>query len=179
PGLVRPEAGAVLLAGVPRRLGRAKASLSAGIAAVPQELTVASSMTVAENVLLGHEPQRWGGVRPRALRRRAREVLDSLGLEVDADAPVSTLRLIEQRLVMVAPALSYDARLVIFDEPAATVAPLEVGRVLDAIGRLAERGVSVLYVSHRLDEVERICDSGTVLRDGEVVAGLGGVAAPQ
>jgi len=131
---------------------------------------------VAENVLLGHEPQRWGGVRPRALRRRAREVLDSLGLDVDADAPVSTLRLIEQRLVMVARALSYDARLVIFDEPTATVAPLEVGRVLDAIARLTERGVSVLYVSHRLDEVERICDSVTVLRDGEVVADLAGRA---
>jgi ABC-type sugar transport system ATPase subunit len=171
-GLVAPEAGEVLLDGVPLRLGRAKASLSAGIAAVPQELTVASSMTVAENVLLGHEPQRWGGVRPRALRRHAQEVLDSLGLEVDADAPVGTLRMIEQRLVMVARALSYDARLVIFDEPTATVAPLEVGRVLDAIGRLAERGVSVLYVSHRLDEVERICDSVTVLRDGQVVADL-------
>jgi ABC-type sugar transport system ATPase subunit len=171
-GLVAPEAGEVLLDGVPLRLGRAKASLNAGIAAVPQELTVASSMTVAENVLLGHEPQRWGGVRPRALRRRAREVLDALGLEVDADAPVGTLRLIEQRLVMVARALSYDARLVIFDEPTATVAPVEVGRVLDAIGKLAERGVSVLYVSHRLDEVERICDSVTVLRDGEVVADL-------
>jgi ABC-type sugar transport system ATPase subunit len=171
-GLVAPEAGEVLIDGVPLRLGRAKESLRARIAAVPQELTVAPSMTVAENVLLGHEPQRWGGVRPRAFRRRAREVLGSLGLDVDTDTPVGTLRLIEQRLVMVARALSYDARLVIFDEPTATVAPLEVGRVLSAIGRLAEGGVSVLYVSHRLSEVERICDSVTVLRDGAVVADL-------
>ena len=171
-GLVAPDAGEVLVDGVPLRLARAKESLRARIAAVPQELTVAPTMTVAENVLLGHEPQRWGGVRPRALRRRAREVLDSLGLDVDADAPVGTLRLIEQRLVMVARALSYDARLVIFDEPTATVSPLEVGRVLSAIGGLAERGVSVLYVSHRLGEVERICDSVTVLRDGAVVADL-------
>ena len=171
-GLVAPDAGEVLVDGVPLRLGRAKESLRARIASVPQELTLAPSMTVAENVLLGHEPQRWGGVRPRALRRRAREVLRSLGLDVDADAAVGTLRLIEQRLVMVARALSYDARLVIFDEPTATVSPLEVGRVLDAIESLAEHGVSVLYVSHRLDEVERICDSVTVLRDGAVVADL-------
>jgi ABC-type sugar transport system ATPase subunit len=171
-GLVAPDAGEVLIDGAPLRLGRAKESLSARIAAVPQELTVAPSMTVGENVLLGHEPQRWGGVLPRTLRRRAREVLASLGVDVDVDAPVGTLRLIEQRLVMVARALSYDARLVIFDEPTATVAPLEVDRVLGAISSLAERGVSVLYVSHRLAEVERICDSVTVLRDGVVVADL-------
>jgi monosaccharide-transporting ATPase len=81
-GLVAPDTGEVLVDGVPLRLGRAKESLRARIAAVPQELTVAPSMTVAENVLLGHEPQRWGGVRPRALRRRAREVLGSLGRDV-------------------------------------------------------------------------------------------------
>jgi monosaccharide-transporting ATPase len=170
-GLVPPDAGEVLVDGKPLQLGRAKESLRAGIASVPQELTVASSMTVAENVLLGHEPRgRFGRLRVRELRRRARHVLDSLSLDIDLDARLGTLRLIEQRLVMVGRALSYDARLVIFDEPTATVAPVEVGLVLGTIETLRGRGVAVLYVSHRLDEIERICDSVTVLRDGRVVA---------
>jgi ABC-type sugar transport system ATPase subunit len=170
-GLAAPDAGDVLVDGKPLRLGRAKESLRAGIASVPQELTVAPSMSVAENLLLGHEPRgRLGRLRLRELRRRARQVLESLSLEVDADARVGTLRLIEQRLLMVARALSYDARLVIFDEPTAAVAPVEVGLVLGTIEALRSRGVAVLYVSHRLDEIERICDSVTVLRDGRVVA---------
>jgi monosaccharide-transporting ATPase len=170
-GLAAPDAGDVLVAGKPLQLGRAKESLRAGIASVPQELTVASSMTVAENLLLGHEPRgRLGHLRMRELRSRARHVLDSLSLDVDVDARVGTLRLIEQRLMMVGRALSYDARLVIFDEPTATVAPVEVGLVLGTIEALRRRGVAVLYVSHRLDEIERICDSVTVLRDGRVVA---------
>jgi ABC-type sugar transport system ATPase subunit len=170
-GLVVPDAGEVLVDGTPLHLGHAKKSLQAGIASVPQELTVASSMTVAENVMLGHEPRgRFGRLRGRELRRRARDVLDSLSLDVDVDDRVGTLRLIEQRLMMVARALSYDARLVIFDEPTATVAPVEVGLVLGTIEALRQRGVAVLYVSHRLDEIERICDSVTILRDGRVAA---------
>jgi monosaccharide-transporting ATPase len=170
-GLVTPDSGEVLVDGKPLQLGRAKKSLQAGIASVPQELTVASSMTVAENVMLGHEPRgRFGRLRGRELRRRAQDVLDSLSLHVDVDDRVGTLRLIEQRLMMVARALSYDARLVIFDEPTATVAPVEVGLVLGTIEALRRRGIAVLYVSHRLDEIERICDSVTILRDGGVVA---------
>jgi ABC-type sugar transport system ATPase subunit len=170
-GLVAPDAGEVLVGGKPLQLARARKSLGAGISSVPQELTVAPTMTVAENVMLGHEPRgRLGGVRSRELRRCAQDVLDSLSLDIDVDARVGMLRLIEQRLLMVARALSYDTRLVIFDEPTATVAPVEVELVLGTIEGLRRRGVAVLYVSHRLDEIERICDSVTILRDGRVVA---------
>lgn len=170
-GLVAPEGGDVLVDGRPLQLGRPTESLRAGIASVPQELVVAPSMTVGENVLLGHEPRgRLGRLRMREVRRRARHELDSLSLDIDVDARVGALPLIEQRLVMVARALSYDARLVIFDEPTAAVAPAEVELVLGTIEALRRRGVTVLYVSHRLDEIERICDSVTVLRDGAVAA---------
>jgi ABC-type sugar transport system ATPase subunit len=170
-GLVAPDAGRVLVDGKPLQLARARKSLGAGIASVPQELTVAPTMTVAENVMLGHEPRgRLGRVRSGEVRRRTRDVLDSLSLDIDVDARVGMLRLIEQRLLMVARALSYDTRLVIFDEPTATVAPVEVELVLGTIEGLRRRGIAVLYVSHRLDEIERICDSVTILRDGRVVA---------
>jgi ribose transport system ATP-binding protein len=174
-GLVAPTQGQVLVDGTPLALARPKESLRAGIAAVPQELTVAPSMSVAENVMLGHEPR--GRLRllgRRELRRRSAALLEHLDLGLPADAVVGSLPLVEQRLVMIARALSHDARLVIFDEPTATVSPREVELLLRTIRGLASRGVTVLYVSHRLDEIEELCDRVTVLRDGRVVATLSG-----
>ena len=172
-GMVQPTRGRVLVDGRPLPLGRPVESLRAGIASVPQELTVAPTMTVAENVMLGHEPRgRLGRLRERDLRRQARDVLGSLSLDVPVGALVGELPLIEQRLVMIARALSFNARLVIFDEPTATVSPHEARLLLDVIRGLADRGVSVLYVSHQLSEIEALCDSVTVLRDGVVVAAL-------
>jgi monosaccharide-transporting ATPase len=172
-GVVAPTGGRVLVEGSELAPGRPKESLRAGIAAVPQELTVAPAMSVAENVMLGQEPRgRLGFLRRRELRRRAEDVLGSLGVELAVDEPVGRLPLIEQRLVMIARALSIDARMVIFDEPTATVSSREVELLLHTIRGLAERDVCVLYVSHRLDEVEQLCDTVTVLRDGRVVAEL-------
>jgi ABC-type sugar transport system ATPase subunit len=174
-GMVAPTEGQVLVDGERLPAGRPKESLRAGIAAVPQELTVAPAMTVAENVLLGHEPRgRFGRLRRHELRRAAARVLRDIELAVPVDAPVGSLPVIEQRLVMIARALSRDARLVIFDEPTATVSPREVDLLLRAVRSLSERGISVLYVSHRLDEIEALCDSVTVLRDGRVLVELSG-----
>ena len=173
-GMVRPTSGSVLVGARPLQLGRPVDSLRAGIASVPQELTVAPTLTVAENIMLGHEPRGLlGWVRERESRRRAQEALASVSLDVPVSAPVGQLPLIEQRLVMIARALSFDARLVIFDEPTATVAPHEAAVLLETIRDLAARGVAVLYVSHHLREIEDLCDSVTVLRDGRVVADLG------
>jgi ABC-type sugar transport system ATPase subunit len=171
-GVVQPTSGRVIVEGVPLTLGRPVAALRAGITSVPQELTVAPTMTVAENVMLGHEPRRAGLVDDRELRRRAELALASISLEVAPDALVGSLPLIEQRLVMIARALSFSARLLIFDEPTATVSPSERELLFGAVRGLAERGVSVLYVSHQLGEIEALCDSVTVLRDGRVVAEL-------
>ena len=172
-GVVAPTEGRVLVEGTELAPGRPKESLRVGIAAVPQELTVAPTMSVAENVMLGQEPRgRLGFVQRRELHRRADDVLRSLGVSLAVDEPAGRLPLIEQRLVMIARALSIDARMVIFDEPTATVSSREVELLLRTIRGLAERDVCVLYVSHRLDEVERLCDTVTVLRDGRVVAEL-------
>jgi ABC-type sugar transport system ATPase subunit len=172
-GVVAPTEGRVLVEGTELATGRPKESLRVGIAAVPQELTVAPTMSVAENVMLGQEPRgRLGFLRRGELRRRAEDVLGSLGVELAVDEPAGRLPLIEQRLVMIARALSIDARMVIFDEPTATVSSREVELLLRTIRGLAEREVCVLYVSHRLDEVEQLCDTVTVLRDGRVVAEL-------
>src|SRR5207344_386176 len=124
--------------------------------------------------MLGHEPHwRLGLLRGRELRRRAEQALASISLEVPLDEPVGQLPVIERRLVMIARALSFHARLVIFDEPTATVSPHETAILLGTVRSLADRGVSVLYVSHQLSEIEAMCDSVTVLRDGRLVAELG------
>jgi galactofuranose transport system ATP-binding protein len=172
-GMVRPTSGSVHVDGRPLGLGCPADSLRAGIASVPQELTVAPTLTVADNVMLGHEPRVGPGwVRNRELRRRAEDALESVSLDVPLDTAVGQLPLIEQRLVMIARALSRSARLVIFDEPTATVSPHEAALLLRTVRGLADRGVSVLYVSHHLREIEEVCDAVTVLRDGCIVADL-------
>jgi ABC-type sugar transport system ATPase subunit len=172
-GVVAPDEGRVRVEGRDLALGRPKVALEAGIAAVPQELTVAPAMSVAENIMLGREPRAaLGLLKRRELRRRAAEVLRRVDAQLPLDEPVGRLPLVEQRLVMIARALSINARLVIFDEPTATVSRREVEVLLRTIRGLADRGVSVLYVSHRLDEIEQLCDAVTVLRDGRVVAEL-------
>jgi ABC-type sugar transport system ATPase subunit len=173
-GMVQATSGSVLVDGRELPLGRPVASLRAGIASVPQELTVAPTLTVVENVMLGHEPRGpLGLLSERKARRRTEEALASVSLDVPLGARVGQLSLIEQRLVMIARALSFSARLVIFDEPTATVSPHEAKLLLETVRSLASRGVSVLYVSHHLREVEEVCDAVTVLRDGRVVADLG------
>ncbi|MDQ2910019.1 MAG: ATP-binding cassette domain-containing protein, partial [Actinomycetota bacterium] len=172
-GMVQPSAGMVLVDGRALPLGRPVESLRHGLVSVPQELTVAPTMTVAENVMLGHEPRgRLGRLRERDLRRSAEAALASLSFDIPVHVPVGQLPLLEQRLVMIARALSYRPRLAIFDEPTATLSPVEAQRLRESIRRLAEQEVSVLYVSHDLGEVEELCDAVTVLRDGRVVADL-------
>ncbi|MDP9261302.1 MAG: sugar ABC transporter ATP-binding protein [Actinomycetota bacterium] len=173
-GITAPTSGAVLIDGMPLRLGSPHDSLAAGIVAVPQELTVAPTMTVAENVVLGRYPRRGGFLRPREMRARTADVLESLSLPIRPDDVVGELPMVYQRLVMVARAFARSARLMIFDEPTATISPREVEYLLDAIRNLARRDISILYVSHRLDEVDEICTAVTVVRDGQIVAELAG-----
>jgi monosaccharide-transporting ATPase len=172
-GVTAPTSGAVYIDAAPLKLGKPKESLRAGIVSVPQELTVAPTMTVAENIFMGHYPHyRPGFLRPRELRRAATAVLDRLELPMRPDHIAGELSVIFQRLLMVARAFSFKARLMIFDEPTATISPREVEFLLDAITLLSKQDVSILYVSHRLDEVDAICTAVTVLRDGQVVADL-------
>jgi ABC-type sugar transport system ATPase subunit len=171
-GEVVPDSGELAIDGQAVRFRRPADARAAGIVDVPQELTVAPNMSVADNVMLGYYPARRGILDEKAKRRAAAEALGRLGLEFPLGAPVRSLQAIEQRLVMVARALARDARLVLFDEPTATAAPGEVAVILDVIRVLSKNDVSVLYVSHRLDEVVELCDAVTVMRDGRPVAEL-------
>jgi ribose transport system ATP-binding protein len=129
-------------------------------------------MTVAENIFLGREPLRIRAlsiVDRRELIRRTREVLASLDLQIDPEAAIKHLGVAQQQMVEIAKALSLDARLIIMDEPTATLTSHEIDRLFEAIDRLKRRGVAIVYVSHRLDEVKAIGDRATILRDGAYI----------
>jgi ribose transport system ATP-binding protein len=140
-----------------------------GIRMIFQELSDAPALTVAENISLGRWPGRHGVVNWRALRRRAEESLAQLGVDIDPMALVSSLRIGERQVVEIARALSDEARCLILDEPTAALSSQEVDRLFTFVQRLRQRGVAVIYITHRLDEIRQIADRVQVLRDGNVV----------
>ncbi|GAA2435087.1 sugar ABC transporter ATP-binding protein [Actinomadura vinacea] len=169
-GVERPDAGTVEIDGVPLDGGGVRRAGELGVRTVHQELSLVPGMTAAENLFLGGWPRTGGGrVDHAAMRRAAREIFDRLGLAISPDAQVGTLPLAEQQLVEICRAVRRDPRLLILDEPTSALAAAEVETVLDAVRRIAESGVAVIYVSHRLDEIRRIARTATVMRDGEVV----------
>jgi rhamnose transport system ATP-binding protein len=145
-----------------------RAARHAGISVVPQEPAVIEAMTVAENIFLGQERAVGPLIDRRAMRHRAAELLHRLGAGFAVDAPVESLTMAQLQLVEVARALSYESRVVAFDEPSAALAGDELRRLFETIHQLADDGIAVIFVSHRLNEVFAHCDRFTVLKDGRV-----------
>ncbi|MGB9182712.1 MAG: sugar ABC transporter ATP-binding protein [Solirubrobacteraceae bacterium] len=170
-GLVAPDAGEVMAEGTPMR-PTIQAARAAGVTAVHQELNLVPAATVAENVLLWNLPRRAGMVSRREMRRRAGEVVAQLGVELPLDMPAAELTAVQQRLVMVAAALSQNAKVLILDEPTASLPADEAQHVLKVARELRRLGKSVVFVSHRLDEVVAVVDRAVVMRDGRVVREL-------
>lgn len=141
-----------------------------GIRMIFQELSDAPDLTVAENISLGHWPASTGMISWRGMRRRARRVLDSMGVDLDLDAVVGGLRIGERQIVEIARALSDKATCLVLDEPTAALSAEEVDRLFGFVRRLRDQGVALVYITHRLDEVAAIADDVVVLRDGAVSA---------
>jgi ABC-type sugar transport system ATPase subunit len=169
-GLTGWDAGSIEFAGERLTEASRHGAVERGIWMAPQELTVLPDLSVADNVCVGDEPRRGPWVSRRAMRKRAVDALARLGLDLDPDARVDELRPSEQRMVMIAMAVSRDCRMVILDEPTASLGTDEAEPLLELIESLPSRGITVLYISHRLDEVERLCDRVTVMRDGITLA---------
>jgi len=170
-GLYPDYSGTVLLDGRETRLANPAASLSAGIAVIYQEFALIPAFNVDANLALGREPA--GKVRTldkRTMRRQAEELLSELGFDIPLDVPVGKLSVAHQQLTEIAKALARDARVLVMDEPTARLAPTEREALFAVMKRLAVGGVGIVFISHFLDEVLRVCDSVTVLRDGRVTA---------
>jgi rhamnose transport system ATP-binding protein len=169
-GVVSPDEGTVLVDGEPRSIGGPSAAHRLGIVAMFQDPTVFEDLTVAENVFAGRYPRtRLRAVDWAAMRREASRLLEEIGADFAPDAPVRGLGVADRQLIEIAKALSSSARLLIMDEPTAALSLQEVDNLFAVVRRLHARGVSVLFISHRLEEVSQISDTVTILRDGRHV----------
>ena len=170
-GVHQPDTGTLTVGGETVRFTSPRHARRHGIATVYQELLLFPELTVAENIFLGNAPrQKWGGLDWSAMRLRARQLLDSLDShDLDVDAKVGTLSVANRQRVEIAKALSQDARLLIMDEPTAALVEADVRRLMSVVKKLRERGVAIIYVSHRMPEIFELADRVTVLRDGSYI----------
>nr|WP_284616308.1 sugar ABC transporter ATP-binding protein [Rubrivivax pictus] len=169
-GAYQPDAGTIVFDGAVRRWATPAEARRAGIAVIHQELQLFPELTVAQNVFLGDEPRnRWRLIDYAAMRRRTREALQGLGHDLDPDRPVHALSVADRQMVEIAKALVREARLLILDEPTAAISGREAERLFVRLRALRDRGVAIVYISHRLEEIEVLCDRLTVLKDGRLV----------
>jgi rhamnose transport system ATP-binding protein len=161
----------VLLDGAPAEFGGPAAARDAGVAVIYQEPTLFPDLSVAENIFMGRQPTRsFGRVDHRAVRDAVAALFARLGVAMDPERPARGLSIADQQLVEIAKALSFDARVLIMDEPTAALTGSEVARLFAVVRALREQGAAVLFISHRLAEVFELCQRVTTLRDGALVA---------
>ncbi|WP_097955674.1 MULTISPECIES: sugar ABC transporter ATP-binding protein [Streptomyces] len=166
-GVYRSDEGEVRVSGEPVRFARPFEAQQAGISTIYQEVNLVPLMSVARNIFLGREPKnRFGLIDFARMNRETTELLDGFGVRVDPKRPLHTLGIGTQQMVALARAVSVQAQVVIMDEPTSSLEPREVETLFRVIENLRGQGIAVLYVSHRMDELYRICDRVTVLRDG-------------
>ncbi len=161
--------GRVSIDGKPQAFGSIRDAERAGVSVIYQELALVDEMTVAENVFLGHEPRRYGLVDHARMVRETQEVLGRFGIALDPETPVGSLGVGQKQLVEIAKALRKEARILILDEPSAALSDREIEILLAIVLELKRRGVGLVYISHKLDEVFHVADRITVLRDGSTV----------
>src|SRR5215510_13560349 len=175
-GIYRPDSGTIHLHGRPVLIRSPKESTQLGIGIIHQELEVIDTLDVAGNIFLGREPT-WAGplrlVNRKAINSEAERFLARVGLKVSPEVPLHTLSAAQKQLVEIARALSQQARLLIMDEPTSSLTLGETERLIQVVTDLRASGVSVVYISHRLDEVERLADRVVILRDGKNAGELG------
>jgi ABC-type sugar transport system ATPase subunit len=175
-GIDRPDSGTIEVNGREVEFANPRAAMVAGIAIVHQELALCGNLSVEENLCLSALPRRgailaFGSFVDRAkLRSRAKELLDGVGAEIDPGRELASLSVAEQQLVQIAAAVGANAGVIIFDEPTSSLGQREADNLYEVIARLRSHGTTLIFVSHRMQEIFRLCDTVTVLRDGQHVA---------
>jgi ribose transport system ATP-binding protein len=170
-GVLRADAGVTLIDGKPVTITAPRDATAAGIAMIHQELQQVPELSVAQNIYLGGALRRLGGllVDRAGQEAEARRLLAPLDASIDVTAPVRTLRVAQRQIVEIAKALRSNARIIAMDEPTSSLTPNEFDRLVQVVAKLAAQGVSIIYVSHKMDEVFRLCSQATILRDGRLV----------
>lgn len=169
-GIYAPDAGTLRRSGEEVEFANVRVAKRAGIVALYQELSIIPSLSVAENILLGEEtPNRGGIVQWRTLRRRAKEQLERIHQRIPLGKLAGELSPVQQTMVAFARALATDARVLILDEPTASLTDTEITELFSVLRRLRDEGVAIVYVSHRLEEVFELCDRLTIMRNGRTI----------
>lgn len=170
-GLVQPDSGQIIFQGQPLDHTDVKSTLDRGISMVHQEIMPVPELTVAQNIFLGQEKTRTfpGWIDEKILIQKADRLLEELNVEIDVTRPMKQLSIAEMQMVEIAKALSNNAKVIIMDEPTSSLSSEEVRHLFSVIRKQEKRGVTVIYISHRMEEIFQICDRITVLRDGRHV----------
>jgi len=169
-GVYRPDHGTISMDGREVAITAPTEAEALGILPVHQELHLEPYLTVAENIFLGRQPTgRFGLIDRRRMVREAREIVEGLGVALDVTTTVEALSVAQRQIIAIARAASTTARVVIFDEPTSSLTDRETSLLFGLIGRLKARGLGIIYISHRMEEIFRLCDRVTVLRDGRLV----------
>jgi rhamnose transport system ATP-binding protein len=170
-GVLEPDRGRVLVDGQPQRISNPRAARQFGIAATYQEPVVFPDLDVAENVFAGRQPTQRGVIAWGEIYAETAMALDELGIQLDPDRPVYQLGIADRQMIEIARSLLSGARVLILDEPTAVLSSREIDRLFALLASLRSRGVALVFISHKLDEVLAITDRVNVLRDGELIAG--------
>ncbi|MGM9558198.1 MAG: sugar ABC transporter ATP-binding protein [Oscillospiraceae bacterium] len=166
-GIYQPNAGEVILEGEARHFSSPIEARGAGISVVHQEIKLAEPLSVAENMFLGNVMMKGGLVDWAGMRRRAREIVDDLGMDIDINAQVSSLTVAKKQVVEIMHAINNNSKVLIMDEPSAVLTDRELEVMFRIVKQLRAKGITIIYISHRLDEVFDLCDNVSVLRDGK------------
>ncbi|MEO5807687.1 sugar ABC transporter ATP-binding protein [Devosia sp.] len=171
-GFEQPTSGTITFDGKPVTLPPNGEAEGMGIVLIHQEFNLAEHLTVTESIFLGRELKRFGLLDVRLMRAQTQTLLDTLHVPVDPTARIATLSVAERQMIEIAKAISRDARVLIMDEPTAVLSVAETETLFEQINRLTERGVAIVFISHKLDEVMQLSDRVTILRDGQLIASL-------
>ncbi len=169
-GIHAPDSGQLVLFGQPVSFSGPERALAAGVGMVHQELAFCENLSVAENLCLGALPATHGFLDHRAMRQQAQRMLAAIGAQIDVRRRVGDLTTGQQQMLQIASAVGIGAKIIVFDEPTSSLSQHEAEKLYDLIGQLRARGVTSIYVSHRMEEIFRLCDTVTVLRDGTHVS---------
>ena len=168
-GIYHPEEGKIFIDGKEVAITSVNSARDNGISIIHQELVLVPHMTVAENIFLGREPMGKFGVNRVQMSHDAQRMLDTFDLGIDADSQIADLSIAQQQLVEIVKAISFNCRILVMDEPTSSISDREVAHLFEIMRDLAKKGVGIIYISHKMSELDEVCDRVTVLRDGTYV----------
>lgn len=168
-GVHKADAGDIYIEGEKVVIDSVHKAHALGISIIFQELNLCPHLTVADNIFIGRPHKKMGLISDRTMHQEARKILDNLGIDIHTHAVVGTLSVAQQQMVEIAKAISYDARILVLDEPTATLTEREIAQLFEIIRNLQKKGVAMVYISHRMEELSQICERATVLRDGQYI----------